>query len=73
MQNPKIIEFIKFINRLPIPTENRSRFVEEYTANLRKEEIIDKNHKKYFETEILNRIRNPMLDLPLTMPLLIRS
>jgi hypothetical protein len=73
MQNPKIIEFIKFINRLPIPTEKRSVFVEEYTSNLRKEEMVDIKHKKYFETEILPRVRDPMLDLPLTMPLLIRS
>jgi hypothetical protein len=73
MENPQVIEFIKFINRLPILTEQRSKFVEEYAKNLREEARVDKNHKKYFENEILNRIRNPMLDLPLHPPLLTRS
>jgi hypothetical protein len=73
MENPQVIEFIKFVNRLPILTEQRSKFVEEYAKNLREEARVDANHKNYFENEILNRIKDPLLDLPLHPPLLTRS
>ena len=71
MENPKLIEFLKFVNRLPIKTEDRSQFVSEYTSNLRKEEMVDIQREKYFRNEILTRIINPELEL--TMLPLVRS
>jgi hypothetical protein len=58
MNSPHSVELLEFINKLPMPMEQKQEFARRYIENIKSDRDMALKHRTFYTNEVMDELQN---------------